>query len=98
MIDLVKPLLPGAVIGIVGGGQLGRMMTISAKEMGFRVGVLDPAVDCPTAQVADWHIVAAYDDVFALEEMARRCDVITYEFENVSVDALNAIIYNANVP
>lgn len=98
MINLVKPLLPGAVIGIVGGGQLGRMMTISAKEMGFRVGVLDPAEDCPTAQVADWHIVAAYDDVFALEEMARRCDVITYEFENVSVDALNAIIYSANVP
>ncbi|MGM0139558.1 phosphoribosylaminoimidazole carboxylase, ATPase subunit [Enterococcus sp. DIV0755b] len=98
MINLVKPLLPGAVIGIVGGGQLGRMMTISAKEMGFRVGVLDPAADCPTAQVADWHIVAAYDDVFALEEMARRCDVITYEFENVSVDALNAIIYSANVP
>ncbi|KAF1304744.1 5-(carboxyamino)imidazole ribonucleotide synthase [Enterococcus sp. JM9B] len=98
MINLVKPLMPGATIGIVGGGQLGRMMTLSAKKMGFRVGVLDPTEDCPTAQVADWHIVASYEDVFALEELARRCDVITYEFENVSVDALNAILPLAYVP
>ncbi len=90
--------MPGATIGIVGGGQLGRMMTLSAKKMGFRVGVLDPTEDCPTAQVADWHIVASYEDVFALEELARRCDVITYEFENVSVDALNAILPLAYVP
>ena len=55
MINLVKPLLPGSTIGIVGGGQLGRMMAISAKEMGFKVGVLDPVSDCPAAQVADWH-------------------------------------------
>ncbi|KAF1292087.1 5-(carboxyamino)imidazole ribonucleotide synthase [Enterococcus sp. CU9D] len=98
MIDLVKPLRPGAVIGIVGGGQLGRMMAISAKEMGFRVGVLDPTEDCPASQVADWHIVAGYGDIFALEELARRCEVITYEFENVSVEALNTILPYANVP
>ena len=77
--------MPGATIGIIGGGQLGKMMTISAKEMGFRVGVLDPAEDCPTSQISDWHILADYNDVLALEEMARRCDVITYEFENVNV-------------
>ena len=53
MINLVKPLLPGSTIGIVGGGQLGRMMAISAKEMGFKVGVLDPVTNCPAAQVAD---------------------------------------------
>lgn len=90
--------MPGATIGIVGGGQLGRMMTMSAKKMGFRVGVLDPVEDCPTAQVADWHIVAEYNDILALEEMGKRSDVITYEFENVSVEALNAILPFSNVP
>lgn len=98
MINLVKPLMPGSTIGIVGGGQLGRMMTLSAKKMGFRVGVLDPVENCPTAQLADWHIVAAYDDILALEEMAKRSDIITYEFENVSVEALNAILPLCHVP
>lgn len=98
MINLGKVLLPGATIGIVGGGQLGRMMAISAKEMGFRVGVLDPTEDCPAAQVTDWHILADYADVFALEELARRCQVVTYEFENVDVDALNAIQGLTQIP
>ena len=49
MINLIKPLMPNATIGIVGGGQLGRMMAMSAKEMGFRVGVLDPTANCPTS-------------------------------------------------
>lgn len=98
MIKLVKPLLPGSTIGIVGGGQLGRMMAISAKEMGFKVGVLDPMNDCPAAQVADWHIESSYDDTFALEELARRTEVITYEFENVSVEALNAILPMSFIP
>jgi 5-(carboxyamino)imidazole ribonucleotide synthase len=90
--------MPGAVIGIVGGGQLGRMMAISAKEMGFRVGVLDPTADCPASQVSDWHIIAAYDDVLALKELAKRSAVVTYEFENVDVDALNQIVPLVNVP
>lgn len=90
--------MPGATIGIVGGGQLGRMMTMSAKQMGFRVGVLDPMENCPTAQIADWHIIAEYDDILALEEMAKRSDVMTYEFENVSVEALNAILPFCEVP
>ncbi|NBA27856.1 5-(carboxyamino)imidazole ribonucleotide synthase [Enterococcus hirae] len=95
---MVKPLLPGSTIGIVGGGQLGLMMAISAKEMGFKVGVLDPVTNCPAAQVADWYIQGTYDDTFALEELARRTDVITYEFENVSVEALNAISSMSFIP
>lgn len=91
-------LLPGSTIGIVGGGQLGRMMAMSAKTMGFRVGVLDPTSDCPASQVADWHIVASYEDNLALTELARRSDVITYEFENVSVEALNNLLPEANIP
>lgn len=90
--------MPGATIGIIGGGQLGRMLTMSAKKMGFQVGVLDPAENCPTAQIADWHILADYDDVLALEEMARRSDVVTYEFENVNVEALAAITEQVPVP
>lgn len=53
-----KLLQPGSTIGIVGGGQLGQMMALSAKYMGFRIGVLDPTPDCPAAQVGDWQIVA----------------------------------------
>ena len=98
MNNLVKSLKPGSTIGIVGGGQLGRMMAISAKEMGFRTGVIDPTEDCPAAQVSDWHIVADYDDQMALEEMARRSQVITYEFENVDVDTINHIQHFANIP
>ena len=84
-------LLPGDVIGIVGGGQLGRMMALSAKYMGLRVGVLDPTEDCPTAQVGDFQIVADYDDKEAIRELAERSDVLTYEFENVDADALDAV-------
>ncbi|MFR4285515.1 MAG: 5-(carboxyamino)imidazole ribonucleotide synthase [Enterococcus italicus] len=98
MINLTSLLMPGSTIGIVGGGQLGRMMAISAKYMGFRVGILDPTNDCPAAQVADWHIVSAYDDTLALMELAKRSDVITYEFENVSVEALNNLLPEANIP
>ncbi|AYW45159.1 5-(carboxyamino)imidazole ribonucleotide synthase [Tetragenococcus koreensis] len=97
-INLVRPLMPGGTIGIVGGGQLGKMMTISAKNMGFHVGVLDPAGDCPTAQVADWHIIADCDDVLALEALAKRSDIITYETSKIGVESLNAVIDSANVP
>jgi 5-(carboxyamino)imidazole ribonucleotide synthase len=70
-------------IGILGGGQLGRMMALAAKAMGFRIVVLDPEDDCPCAQVADLHIRAAYSDESACRELLQTCDVITYEFENV---------------
>lgn len=81
----------GAAVGIVGGGQLGRMMAISARYMGLKVGVLDPTDDCPTGQVADFQIVADYDDQEAIRQLAQRCDVLTYEFENVDADALDQV-------
>ena len=82
---------PGDVIGIIGGGQLGRMLAMSAGKLGFQCVVLDPAERCPAAQVANDQIVAAYDDLAALKTLAERCNVITYEFENVPCDALSTI-------
>lgn len=81
-------LLPPATIGIVGGGQLGQMIALSAKAMGYKVGVLDPLPDCPTAQVSDFQIVAEYDNHRALMQLAERSDVLTYEFENVDLASL----------
>lgn len=81
------PLSPGATIGIVGGGQLGRMLAMAAARLGYRTVILEPQPDCPAAQVANRHIMAAYDDEAALGELARACDVVTYEFENVPVAA-----------
>ena len=78
-------------IGIIGGGQLGQMMAISAIYMGHKVIALDPAADCPASRVAEI-IVAPYDDVDALRQLADRCDVLTYEFENVDADGLDAVI------
>ena len=86
--NLSKLIRPGSTIGIIGGGQLGRMMAFSAKERGYRIAVLDPTPDCPTAQVADLHIEAAYDDLDALKELARSSDVLTYEFENVDAETI----------
>ena len=84
-------ILPGSTIGILGGGQLGRMMAIAAKRMGYRVQTLDPTPDCPTAQVADGQVVAAYDDATAARELAKRCQVVTVEFENVPAVTLEAL-------
>lgn len=81
-------ILPPATIGIIGGGQLGQMMALAAKTMGYKVGVLDPTAAAPAGQVADFQIVAAYDDQAAIDELAARSDVLTYEFENVDVNAL----------
>ena len=66
----IERLMPGATIGIIGGGQLGRMMALSARYMGFRIGVLDPTPDCPTAQVADFQVTAEYDDIAAIRDMS----------------------------
>jgi 5-(carboxyamino)imidazole ribonucleotide synthase len=94
----MKTILPGETIGILGGGQLGRMMAIAAKQMGFRVAVLDPTPDCPTAQVADVHIAAAYDDVAAANRLAEVSDVITYEFENVASEVAEELERKAYLP
>ncbi|MFT9232966.1 MAG: 5-(carboxyamino)imidazole ribonucleotide synthase [Bifidobacterium sp.] len=94
----ITMLQPGATIGIVGGGQLGRMMALAAKYHGFRIGVLDPTPDCPTAQVGDFQITADYDDRHAIHELAERSDVLTYEFENVDADALDEVRGKTAVP
>ena len=87
----IDHLEPGSVIGIVGGGQLGRMMALSARYHGFRIGVLDPTPDAPAAQVADFQETADYGDLEALKRLAERSDVLTYEFENVDADAMASI-------
>ncbi|MEI5907354.1 5-(carboxyamino)imidazole ribonucleotide synthase [Bacillus spongiae] len=89
---------PGSTIGIIGGGQLGRMMTLAAKQAGFSVIVLDPTKNSPSGQIADEEIVASYDDREALAKLASRCDVITYEFENIDYEALCWLESVAYVP
>lgn len=83
----LAPLKASAVIGIIGGGQLGRMLAIAAARLGYRTVILEPQADCPAAQVANRQIQAAYDDPLALAELASLADVVTYEFENVPVTA-----------
>lgn len=77
----------GSTIGIIGGGQLGRMLAMAAARLGYRTVILEPQDECPAAQVANEVITAAYDDPNALERLAELSDVITYEFENVPVDS-----------
>jgi len=74
-------------IGIIGGGQLGRMLAMAASRLNFRTVILEPQADSPALQLANRQIVAAYDDEAALTELAEACDVVTYEFENVPVGA-----------
>ncbi|MDR2832214.1 MAG: 5-(carboxyamino)imidazole ribonucleotide synthase [Streptococcaceae bacterium] len=93
-----KVILPGRVIGIIGGGQLGRMMAIKAKEMGYKIAVLDPTPESPAAQIADYSIVASYNDLKAIKQLAQVSDVITYEFENIDYEALTFLETNAYLP
>jgi 5-(carboxyamino)imidazole ribonucleotide synthase len=83
-------ILPGATIGVLGGGQLGRMFAIAARRMGYRVHTLAPEDDTPTGQVADVEVNASYDDLDAVRAFARRVDVVTFEFENVPAAATAA--------
>ena len=94
----MKTILPGQTIGIIGGGQLGRMMGLAAKEAGFRIAVLDPVMDSPCGQIADIRIIAPYNDQAALEELSEVSDVITYEFENIDYDGLKRLTEIAYVP
>ncbi|MEM1316782.1 MAG: 5-(carboxyamino)imidazole ribonucleotide synthase [Pseudomonadota bacterium] len=80
---MADALPPNATIGIIGGGQLGRMLASAAAQLGYRTVVLEPQADCPAAQVANEQIVAAYDDKTGLVRLCEVSDVITYEFENV---------------
>ena len=83
-------VLPGGTIGVLGSGQLGRMMALAARRMGYRVHTLSPATDTPTGQVADLEIAADYDDLDAIRTFAGGVDVITFEFETVSAAAADA--------
>ena len=84
-------ILPGATVGVVGGGQLGRMFTLRARTMGYKVVVLDPATSSPAGAVADRHIRAAYDDAQALAELSATCAAVTTEFENVPATTLETL-------
>lgn len=83
-----SPLLPGATLGVLGGGQLGRMFCMAARNMGYRTVVLDPDPKSPAAEVADHHLQADYTHSDSLVEMANMCDAITTEFENVPAESL----------
>ncbi|KPN12545.1 phosphoribosylaminoimidazole carboxylase [Bacillus australimaris] len=93
-----QTIFPNATIGIIGGGQLGRYMAVSAKQMGYRAAVLDPVAQSPCGQVADTEITAAYSDLKAIRKLAAISDVVTYEFENIDYDALNQLKEEAYLP
>jgi 5-(carboxyamino)imidazole ribonucleotide synthase len=82
---------PGSWLGVMGGGQLGRMFCHAAQRLGYRVMVLDPDQDSPAGRAADRHLVADYLDVAALDELSSRCAAVTTEFENVPADALERL-------
>ncbi|HEV7518698.1 MAG TPA: 5-(carboxyamino)imidazole ribonucleotide synthase [Thermoanaerobaculia bacterium] len=92
-----SPILPGATVGVLGSGQLGRMFAIAARRMGYRVHTLSPEYDTPTGQVADREVQAGYDDLDAVREFARGVAVVTFEFENVSAAAAEAAAAEAPV-
>ena len=86
-----RPIEPPAVLGILGGGQLGRMLGGAARAMGYRIVVLDPDIECPAAAVADRVIPSAYDDVGGALRLADACDIVTYELEHVAAAVVGAI-------
>lgn len=91
----MKVILPGATIGVLGSGQLGRMFALEARRMGYRVHTLSPDADTPTGQVADVEIAASYDDLDAVRAFARNVDAVTFEFENVpsaTADVVEALV------
>ncbi|QDX92395.1 5-(carboxyamino)imidazole ribonucleotide synthase [Brevibacillus laterosporus] len=93
-----KQIKPGGTIGLLGGGQLGRMIALAGRAMGYRFVVLDPTEDSPCGQVSDQQIVASYDDQQAARQLARLSDVITYEFENVDAGVAAILEKEAFVP
>ncbi|MEY1556761.1 5-(carboxyamino)imidazole ribonucleotide synthase [Yoonia sp. R2331] len=88
---MTPPLTTGATIGILGGGQLGRMLSVAASRLGFKTCIFEPGGDCPASHVANYHFRANYDDHDALRAFAQSVDVITYEFENIPTGALDLL-------
>lgn len=93
-----KQIKPGSTLGILGGGQLGRMIALAGRAMGYRFVTMDPTVDAPCGQTADKQIVASYDDVEAAMQLASVSDVISYEFENVDAQVAEVLESHAYVP
>jgi 5-(carboxyamino)imidazole ribonucleotide synthase len=85
-----KPILPGSTLGILGGGQLGRMMAMAARTLGYHVRALDPDASCAARFVVDKLVTASFEDAVAAAELARGCDVVTLEIEKVSQESLRA--------
>ncbi len=85
-----KPILPGAAIGVLGSGQLGRMFALTARRMGYRVHTFSPDMDTPTGQVADVEVVGDYNDLDAVRAFARNVRAVTFEFENVPAETTEA--------
>ncbi|MBF8290890.1 MAG: ATP-grasp protein [Chloroflexi bacterium] len=92
------PILPPATIGILGGGQLGRMLALAARELGYRIAVLDPDPECPAAGVADRVEIGRYDDIEAARRLAAGCAVVTYELEHVALDLVQALDGGGGLP
>lgn len=90
-------IAPGSTIGILGGGQLGRMTAMAARTMGYRVHVLDPDAECAASSVADRVVAAAFDDTDAAADLAKHCAVVTLEIEQIGVEALAAAMRHAPV-
>ena len=88
MSNKLLPILPGATLGMLGGGQLGRMFTLAARTMGYKVMVLDPDAASPAGQMADAHLQADYTDLAALQKLGESCAAVTTEFENVPAASL----------
>ncbi len=89
--QLEHPLSPGSTLGILGGGQLGRMLAQAAQSMGYKVHIFCPEADAPALDVTPFSTVAAYDDVHALADFAESVDVVTYEFENIPLAAVQTL-------
>lgn len=93
-----KQIKPGSTLGILGGGQLGRMIALAGRALGYRFVTMDPTADAPCGQTADRQIVASYDDVEAAMQLASVSDVISYEFENVDAQVAEVLESRAYVP
>ena len=98
--DVASPLYPPASLGVIGGGQLGRMFLQAAQRMGYTTGVLSASEDSPAAQVAHWKVVAPPDRLAAIKSFAEQAVAVTVEFENVSAPALRwlCLLYTSPSP
>lgn len=89
---------PGNTIGIIGGGYLSRMLTLSAKKMGYRVGILDPVPDCSAAQIADWQMTGDVNNPELLTQFAFKCDLVTMEVNHLYPESARRVARTATFP